>query len=109
MLSSLVAWFFYPPRPRRTVRRGSASPVIVEALARLAAEVAGRHVVAQQRARPILVLAEARVQALEDRQTGIEPDQVGERERAHRLVGAELHAAVDARHPGQRLARARSR
>src|SRR5437870_11413117 len=72
MVSSLVAWFFYPTRPRRTIRRGPASLVIVEALTRLAAEVAGRHVVAQQRARPILVLAEARVQALEDRERALE-------------------------------------
>jgi hypothetical protein len=35
------------------------------------------------------------MQHLHDRQAGVEADEIGELQRAHRVVGAELHGGVD--------------
>src|SRR5512144_2898227 len=69
--------------------------VLVEPAADLLAEPARRDVLAQQRAWPVLVVAELAMQHLGDRQAGIQADQIGELERPHRVVEAEPHAGVD--------------
>src|SRR5262245_60373577 len=66
--------------------------VLVEPAADLLAEPAGGDVLPEQRARPVLVVAELAVQHLGDRQAGVEPDQVGQLERTHRVVEPEPHA-----------------
>ena len=63
--------------------------VLVEAAPRLAAEPTRLHVLAEQRTRCVLRVAETLVEHLHDRHTGVEPDQIRERERAHRMVEAE--------------------
>src|SRR5689334_5524717 len=57
--------------------------VLVEAPARLLPEPSRRHVLPEQRARTVLRVAEALVHHLEDREAGIETDEVGERQGAH--------------------------
>src|ERR1044071_7895931 len=69
--------------------------VLVEPAGALLAQPAGGDVLAQQRARPVLVVAELAVQHLGDRQAGVEADQVGQLERAHRMVEPEADAGVD--------------
>src|ERR1041384_8065471 len=69
--------------------------VLVEPAADLLAEPAGGDVLAQQRTRAVLVVAELAVTHLGDREARVEADQVRELERAHRMVEAELHAGVD--------------
>src|SRR5437879_415045 len=69
--------------------------IIVEAALDLAADPAGLDVLHQQRTRAVFGIGQALVQHLHHRQAGIEADEVGELERAHRMVGAELHAGVD--------------
>src|SRR6185503_1883513 len=61
----------------------------VEAPAALAAEPAGGDVLPEQRARRVLGVAESLVQDLHDRDARVEADQVGERERPHRMREAE--------------------
>ena len=69
--------------------------VVVEAPAALLAQVPRRHHPAEQRAGAVLVVAQAVVQHLEDREADVEPDEVGQRQRAHRVRHAELHHRVD--------------
>src|SRR5687767_10494499 len=66
------------------------SRIVIEASTRLAPQAAGLHKLAQQRTRFVLRIAEALVQHLHDRYTCVEPDEVGECERAHRMGEAEL-------------------
>ncbi len=61
----------------------------------LAAEMAGVDHLLQQRRRAIFRIVEALVEHFHHRQHGVEPDQVGERQRADRVVAAELHAGID--------------
>ena len=75
--------------------RGSTPAVVVEAAAGLPAEPPGGDVAAQERARRVLRIAEPLVQHLHDRDARVEPDQVGERERAHRVREPELRDRVD--------------
>src|SRR5579862_6791208 len=58
--------------------------ILVEAAARLAPEPPRGDVLAQQRARPVLRIAELAVHDLEDRERRVEPDEVHERERPDR-------------------------
>ena len=69
--------------------------IVVEAALGLAAEPAGLDVFHQQRAGAVLRVRQPLVQHLHHRQAGIEADEVGELERAHRVVRAELHRGVD--------------
>ena len=69
--------------------------IVVEAAIGLAAEPAGLDVFHQQRAGAVLRIRQALVQHLHHRQAGIEADEVGELQRAHRMVRAELHRGVD--------------
>src|SRR5216683_4009458 len=81
---------------RASARRNRAlAGVVVEAALDLAADPAGFDVLHQKRTGAILRIGQALVQHLHHRQAGVEADEVGELERAHRMVGAELHAGVD--------------
>src|SRR5579863_9362166 len=70
------------------------SSIFVKAAGGFAAEPAGGDVFFQQRASAILGIAEAVVQHFEDVHANIEADEVGEFERAHRMVHAKLHHRV---------------
>src|SRR6202050_622455 len=83
---------------RRRRNRISLFVVSVETAAGLASEVARIDVLFQQRAGTVLVVTQPTMHHFHDREAGIESDQVGELERAHRLVGAELHRGVDIGH-----------
>src|SRR5580704_16020029 len=72
--------------------------IYIKSTARFAAEIASVDVLLQQRARTVLVVAEHPMHHLHDREAGVEPNQVRQLERAHRLIGAELHRRVDIRH-----------
>src|ERR1700712_2901762 len=86
-----------PSWPLRAVGalRAAALAVVVEPAAGLAAEPSSLDVPAPQRAGPELGIAEAVVQHLEDGEARVQPDQVGEGERAERVVHAEAHDGVD--------------
>ena len=79
---------------RRVARRRSAV-VGVETAARLATEQAGVDHPREQRRGGVERLLELLVERLGDRLGGVEADQVGERERALRVGGAQDQAAVD--------------
>jgi hypothetical protein len=74
--------------------RGLAA-VVVEAATGLAAQPAGLDIFHQQRAGPVLGIGQAVMQHLHDRQAGVEADEIGQLQRPHRVVGAELHGGVD--------------
>src|SRR6185369_3235274 len=63
--------------------------VVVEAAPALAAEPAGLDVLHQQRRRPVLAVAGGVVEYADDVEAGVEPDEVGELERTHRMVEAD--------------------
>src|SRR5512132_2130231 len=84
----------------------SLGVVLVEAAQRLATEPARSDVLAQQRTRPVLVVAELAMQHLGDRQARIEADQIGQLERTHRVIEAELDAGVDVRRGAEALVEA---
>src|ERR1041385_1453550 len=75
--------------------KSRGSRVLVEAAARLLAEVAGLHLLRQQGAGAVLGVLEAVEEDVEDGEAGVEADEVGQRQRAHRVVHAELHDGVD--------------
>src|SRR5262245_27699400 len=75
--------------------RARRSRVLVEPAARLPSQPARLDQLAQERAGPVLRVAEPFVQNLEDVEADVESDQVRERERPHRVVHAELHDGVD--------------
>src|SRR2546421_12318788 len=81
-------------RPAASSCRGR-SPLLrsirMEAALGLAPQPSRVDVLAEKRRRPVLVLAEAFVEDLGDVEAGVEPDEVGGRERAHRGGGAEVH------------------
>ena len=68
---------------------------IVEAAGGFAAEVAGGDVFFEQGAGAVFGVAEAFVEDVHDVHADVEADEVGEFERAHRMVHAELHDGVD--------------
>ena len=76
---------------RPWVQSSGRASVLVEAAAALLAEPAGGDVLAQQRARAVLVVAEPSCSTSAIARHGVEADEVGELERAHRLVDAQLH------------------
>src|SRR5438445_1653438 len=65
--------------------------VLVEAATRFLPEVAGVDHPPQERAGPVLRIAETVVEDLEDGKAGVEADEVGERQGAHRVAHAEGH------------------
>ena len=78
-----------------TAVNATALGVDAEASPGLAAEVAGRHQVLEQRGRREARLAELEVQGALDRQRHVETDDVEQLERTHRLAAADLHRVVD--------------
>ena len=82
-------------RRRRLTAAGSAARVGVEAAARLLAEMSGRDEVPSTLGGAEVLLAEALVEDLHDPEADVEADEVGELERAHRVVQADLRAGVD--------------
>src|SRR5205814_2286819 len=70
-------------------RARSGGRVLVEPAAALPAQVAPLHHPPQQRAGTVLRVAEPLVQHLHDVQAGVEADEIGERERPHRVVHAQ--------------------
>src|SRR5437773_2223628 len=67
----------------------------IEPLPRFPAQPAGGHHFLEQRRGPVLVFAQAVLQHLHDRETDVEPDEVGERQRPERMIHAELHDLID--------------
>src|SRR6185503_6561988 len=89
-LKGRAIWMVTP-----TGRNRFLAAIIVEAAARLAAEPARLDIFHQQRAGPVLRVGEAFIEHMHDGKAGIEPDEIGELERSHRMVGAEPHRRVD--------------
>src|SRR5436190_15308157 len=73
----------------------SSLPIFVEASPRLSSQPSRVHHLHEQRTRPVFGIAEALLQHAQDGETNVEADEVGERERTHRMIHAELHHAVD--------------
>jgi hypothetical protein len=73
----------------------TATSVPVDTAARFTAEVTRGDHLSEQRAGPVFRIAELVVNGLHDRQQHIEPNQVGQRQRAHRVIATERHALVD--------------
>src|SRR5215813_3099098 len=69
--------------------------VIVETTLGLAAEPAGLDVFHQQRTGPVFGIGKPVVQHLHDGEAGIEPDEVGELQWPHRMMGTEPHRGVN--------------
>src|SRR5436190_12415681 len=83
-------------RTRRRMRRTPRSfglPAI-ETFARLLAELPLRDEIAQE-LRRLEARAERRREILRDAEADVEADEIGETQRSHRMVVAELHRAVD--------------
>src|SRR5208282_4214222 len=86
------------PRSARWRNQSTFLIIYIKSAARFAAEISGIDVLLQQWTWAVLVVAEHPMHHLHDRKAGVQPDQVGQLERAHRLVGAELHRGVDIRY-----------
>src|SRR5262249_53642756 len=69
--------------------------VVVKSPPALAAEIAGVDHLLEQGSCPVFRVVEALIEHIHDRQHGIEPDQVGQRQRPDRMVATELHAGID--------------
>src|SRR5438552_3287194 len=83
------------PAHDRDARHGRVLPVVVEAAARLSPEVPGQHHATQERrgreARLLVLVLQERGHVVDD----VQADEVGERQRAHGVVGAVLHRRID--------------
>jgi hypothetical protein len=75
----------------------TATSVPVDTAARFTAEVARGDHLFEQRTGPVFRIAELVVNGLHDRQQHIEPNQVGQGQRTHRVIATERHALVDFR------------
>jgi hypothetical protein len=69
-------------------------------MARFTAEVTCGDRLSEQRTGPVFRIAELVVNSLPDSQQHIEPNQVGRRQRTHRVIATERHALVDFRRAG---------
>ena len=69
--------------------------VFVETFAGFSAEQTSAHHLPQQRVRTVLRIAKFFVQNFHDGEVHVVADEVGQCERAHRVVGAQHHALVD--------------
>ena len=83
------------PRDRPNGRARCYFGVVVEADAVLPAEAVGGHHAAQQQCGCEVRVAELLMERVEDREAGVEADEVEQLERAHREVAAALHRGVD--------------
>ncbi len=81
--------------PRRAGCEGSAARVGVEAAPGLLAEMAGLHEIDEDLWRPQVLEAQAVLDHAHDPETDVEADEVGELERAHRMVEPDPRAGID--------------
>src|SRR3954453_20706126 len=79
-------------RRRRTLR--CASSPAIKAFARFPAELSLRNHLTQQ-LRRLETRTERRREVFGDAEADVESDQIGETQRTHRMVVAELHRAID--------------
>src|ERR1019366_1664208 len=83
------------PRSERRIGLGGLSGVVIEADPRLAPEPAGAEHLAQGRRTREAPLAELLEEHVADRAQRVQPDEVRQRERPHRMPRAGLHRLVD--------------
>src|SRR5690348_3285336 len=83
------------PAPEPTPRGGVSSAPVVEPLAALLTELPPGHLVAEDLGGLEAAVIERLEQILRNREPHVEPDQVGQLERAHRVVVSQLHRLVD--------------
>src|SRR5437763_1222670 len=81
----------------------SGLPIVVEPASALSAQPSGIDHLHQERTWPVFRIAEPFFEHAQNGQTDIESDEVGEGERSHRMVHAELHHAVDRLRRGHTL------
>src|SRR5215468_6944712 len=87
-----------PSTSSRTFTSGmlpSSLLVDVEPAPGLLPQPARVHVLAQERTGAVLRISQPAVHHLRDEEHRVQPDEVRELQRAHRLVGAELHRGID--------------
>src|SRR5678809_1449870 len=72
-----------------------SSRIDIESTLRLPSSPPCRNVLPKEGARAVLGIAMALLQHFEDRDAGVQPDQVGQRQRPHRMIHAELHHGID--------------
>src|SRR5216683_6909577 len=75
--------------------QGAIFVVAVKAAHSLASEVTGVDVLLEQRAGPVLIVAQDLMHDLHDREAGIKADEIRQLERPHRLIGAQLHRSIN--------------
>src|SRR6478672_12969352 len=95
--TSTLAPRSWPSRPGLAIRTriGWVSAVDIKSLARLSAQLTGRDHTLEEDCRPVFILAEIAMQYLDDVQHDVQADQVGERQRPHRMIRAELERLID--------------
>src|SRR6516225_9655578 len=71
------------------------SRIVIKSAARFAAEPARGHVFLQQRTRAILGIAQTFVQDVQDVHANIQPNEIRQLQRAHRMVHSRLHHRID--------------
>src|SRR5690349_3038413 len=77
-----------------SVRPAGSIAIDIESTSALPPQPPRRDHLPQQRRRPVLVVTQIALQHLQDRETHVQADQVGERERPQRMVHAQLHHRV---------------
>src|SRR6266700_8131276 len=87
--ASSTIWRCVSERPAGSIA------IDIEAAPALATEPPRRDEFPQQRRGTVLVVPQVALQHLEDRETHVQADQVGERQRPEGMVHAELHHGVD--------------
>src|SRR5687767_910782 len=83
------------PQTWQNIGYGILRRVLVEAPPRLPAQPAGVHHLDQQRTGAVLGIAEALLEDAHDVEAHVEADQVGQRQRSHRMAHPQLHHLVD--------------
>src|SRR5258706_98125 len=88
-------WPIRTPWTPCVIPETSGLPIVVEPASALSAQPSGIDHLHQERTWPVFWIAEPFFEHAKNGQADIEPDEVGEHERSHRMVHAELHHAVD--------------
>src|SRR5471032_2162592 len=86
---------------RYSAKREQRSGIGMEAAPRFATQVAGGDHFLEQRRRAIFAVVEAVVERFENRQHGVQANQIRQGQRANRLVATQAHASVDVVGAGQ--------
>src|SRR3546814_8743193 len=76
-------------------RYSGLTGIIVEAPARLTTVPARLHIFDQQRRWPIFGIARSLMEHLADFQTHVQPNEVGKRQRPHRMIETKLNSCVN--------------